>query len=555
MCQTTDEHEVENGRRDSDIRPKIRNDLPPRKKGYYMDEAISKTKFGFFNYVIIFLSGMILNAVMLETCGMAFVIPVSQCDLKLSTSEKGILGAVSFFGIICSSHLWGYLADTKGRRCVIQPTLFVAFLLSVAASFVQNFYLFATLRFLNGFFISGSSATIYAYLGEFHNNAQRGRAIMGSALIYGVSCLLLPLLAWFVINQDWQFYVPFIDITYKPWRFFLVVCSIPGFLSSLILLFLPESPKFVLGQGKQMEAHKILQKMNRWNNGKKNELELFEIYEETESIENRRRILENKNSRFPLLKSVWIQTAPLFKPPHLSSTLLICTIQFGIYATSNGFYMFFAEILNKMASNLDSFTEQRMAMCDIINMKPANMSAILLDEYDDGECITKLELATLEQGIVLEVLFAVGFMVIGLIINKVGKFPILFFILIVSGSSGIACMLTNIPVVQVYLLITLMCSGIAVNIVNSATVELYPTALRAMAICISLMFGRLGSVVGASISAMLLDKHCETAFYISGTSVLAVGVLTYFIPKIHEKVDSRKSIVQNEPRLSVISFR
>lgn len=94
---------------------------------------------------------MILNAVLMETCGIAFVIPVSQCDLKLSTSEKGILGAVSFFGIICSSHLWGFLADTKGRRCVIQPTLFVAFLLSIASSFVQNFYLFAALRFLNGF--------------------------------------------------------------------------------------------------------------------------------------------------------------------------------------------------------------------------------------------------------------------------------------------------------------------------------------------------------------------------------------------------------------------
>lgn len=94
---------------------------------------------------------MILNAVLMETCGMAFVIPVSQCDLKMSTSEKGILGAVSFFGIICSSHLWGFLADTKGRRYIIQPTLFVAFLLSIASSFVQNFYLFTALRFLNGF--------------------------------------------------------------------------------------------------------------------------------------------------------------------------------------------------------------------------------------------------------------------------------------------------------------------------------------------------------------------------------------------------------------------
>lgn len=110
-----------------------------------------KLDFGVFNYVVIVLSAMILNAVLLETCGISFVLPVSECDLKLSASERGILSAVSFFGIICSSHLWGFLADTKGRRKVIQPTLFIAFALSIASSFVQNFYLFATLRFLNGF--------------------------------------------------------------------------------------------------------------------------------------------------------------------------------------------------------------------------------------------------------------------------------------------------------------------------------------------------------------------------------------------------------------------
>lgn len=240
--------------------------------------------------------------------------------------------------------------------------------------------------------ISGSSATIYAYLGEFHNNSQRGRAIMGSALIYGISCLLLPLIAWFIINQDWEFYVPFIGLTYKPWRLFIVVCGIPGLLASILLIFLPESPKFVLGQGNKMEAYEILQKMNRWNNGKENQLELFEIYEETESVENRRRIADSKDSRFPLLKCVWVQTVPLFKPPHLATTLLICTIQFGIYATSNGFYMFFAEILNKMATNLDSFTEQRMDMCDIINMKPVNMSAIQLNDLDNGVSYDKTPL-------------------------------------------------------------------------------------------------------------------------------------------------------------------
>lgn len=82
---------------------------------------------------------------------MVYVLPVAGCDLDLSTGRKGVLAAVSYLGIICSSHLWGYLADTKGRRAVIHPTLLLAFILSLAASLVQNFYLFVVLRFFNGF--------------------------------------------------------------------------------------------------------------------------------------------------------------------------------------------------------------------------------------------------------------------------------------------------------------------------------------------------------------------------------------------------------------------
>lgn len=87
----------------------------------------------------------------MELCSLSYVFPVSQCDLHLTSREKGVLAAVPFVGTICSSHLWGFLADTKGRRRTIIPAFLMAFLTTVLSSFVENFYLFATLRFLNGF--------------------------------------------------------------------------------------------------------------------------------------------------------------------------------------------------------------------------------------------------------------------------------------------------------------------------------------------------------------------------------------------------------------------
>lgn len=91
-----------------------------------------------------------LFAVNIEVSGISFVLPVSQCDLNLTTQEKGILIASPLVGMIITSHFWGFMADTRGRRRVLVPALLMAFAITVCSSLTQNFYLFATLRFLNG---------------------------------------------------------------------------------------------------------------------------------------------------------------------------------------------------------------------------------------------------------------------------------------------------------------------------------------------------------------------------------------------------------------------
>lgn len=67
---------------------------------------------------------------------------------------------------------------------------------------------------------------------------------MGASIVYGILCMLMPLVAWGVINQEWQFDIPIVNITYKPWRLYLVVCSLPGLLVALILIILPGDADF-----------------------------------------------------------------------------------------------------------------------------------------------------------------------------------------------------------------------------------------------------------------------------------------------------------------------
>jgi MFS transporter, VNT family, synaptic vesicle glycoprotein 2 len=116
-----------------------------------LEDALIRTGFGKFSFVLITLTGSILGCVVLETVGINFVLPIAQCDLSLTTHDKSVLSAIGFVGMIVSSHLWGFLADTRGRKTVIVPTLLTAFVITIFSSFAKSFWVLVLLRFLNGF--------------------------------------------------------------------------------------------------------------------------------------------------------------------------------------------------------------------------------------------------------------------------------------------------------------------------------------------------------------------------------------------------------------------
>lgn len=115
------------------------------------EDAITKCGFGKFNFIFMTLAGGLMGAAFLELTSVNLVLPFAQCDLNLTTSHKGILSAIGYVGVIMSSHLWGFLADTKGRKATLAPSLLIAFAITVLSSLVSNFWLLVFLRFLNGF--------------------------------------------------------------------------------------------------------------------------------------------------------------------------------------------------------------------------------------------------------------------------------------------------------------------------------------------------------------------------------------------------------------------
>lgn len=89
--------------------------------------------------------------VIIETMCAMFVSPAAQCDLKLSLTDKGLLSSAGFLGVVASSYIWGYCADTRGRKNVILLSLTISAVISFIGSFITITWLYILLRFFNGF--------------------------------------------------------------------------------------------------------------------------------------------------------------------------------------------------------------------------------------------------------------------------------------------------------------------------------------------------------------------------------------------------------------------
>lgn len=293
-------------------------------------------------------------------------------------------------------------------------------------------------------------------------------------MIYGIFCLISPLNGFLLLrNESWNFYIPFLDLNFTAWRVFLIMCSVPSLVAAAAIAFLiPESPKFTFSQGNEAKTLNILRNIFRLNTGKSIlEYEVKKIEQDKEFAEG------NTAKSCGFFKFMWSQTAPLFKSPNLRNTATACFLQFGVCVACNGFYTFFPEIMNKVYLWLDDNSGVSATVCEVLSSfhVPSNSSMIIETTQN---CVTKLELNTFANLIMLTALYSGGWLLISFIINWTGKLAIMVTWMLVCGTSSILLIFVESPSAAIYLYLVLLVSGINMTIVNASTIELYPTSLR-----------------------------------------------------------------------------
>lgn len=105
---------------------------------------------GKIQYLAVLASFLCLMHYVLDVLGISLIIPVATCDLQLTTSKKGLLISFPFLGLTLTAHLWGFLADSIGRRKSIVLSLCATILFSLLSALAPHFWIMLLARFLSG---------------------------------------------------------------------------------------------------------------------------------------------------------------------------------------------------------------------------------------------------------------------------------------------------------------------------------------------------------------------------------------------------------------------
>lgn len=101
--------------------------------------------------------------------------------------------------------------------------------------------------------VSGIQSAALVYLGEFHGERTRARAVTIATMFMGLSLIYMSVMAMVVL--PWSFVMNvggFIE--FRSWRLYVQLTALVLLFAFVAAGFLPESPQYLLALGRQDEA-------------------------------------------------------------------------------------------------------------------------------------------------------------------------------------------------------------------------------------------------------------------------------------------------------------
>ncbi|KAG8264358.1 hypothetical protein J6590_014646 [Homalodisca vitripennis] len=324
------------------------------------EEAMEIAGFGKYSLFITFLSALTLFTSLLGSADVSFLMPAAECDLQLSSQDKGMLGSAFFMGMIAACHLSGFLSDTLGRRYVLVRGLSLNIFTYVLGAFSPNFLMLFILKVISGVLSCPTMIATIPFLGECVPSSKRAQSVLIATALSFTSLLFSSLVGWLTLTAVWEIDIWF--VIFKPWRLFYLICGLPGCVCAVLYYIISESPRFMINRGRTEETMMVLQKIYKFNTG--NSAKSYPVLFVTMDSEEVEPPVQGKGA-LGMLKHIYDQTSPLFKKPHVKNLILCVILMFVAFLSMNSILLWLPEVANRIAFSREQHEESQM-MCQMV---------------------------------------------------------------------------------------------------------------------------------------------------------------------------------------------
>ncbi|WP_232665646.1 MFS transporter [Pseudonocardia sp. TRM90224] len=180
---------------------------------------------------------------------LSVTLPLIGAGMGLSPLWAGLIGASSLIGIFLGSPIVGYLTDRFGRRTLFLVDIAAFVVLGVLQALVTEPWQLFVVRLLLGVAIGAEYAIGAAMLAEFAPSRGRGRRL-SKLLVYWYFGYLAAVVAAYAL----------MDLAGWSWRWVLLTGALPALVVLVLRYGLPESPRWLVQQGRAAEARAIIER-------------------------------------------------------------------------------------------------------------------------------------------------------------------------------------------------------------------------------------------------------------------------------------------------------
>ena len=255
-----------------------------------IQQAIDDSAFSRFHWVIIVLGFLVLAIDGFDTAAMGYIAPTLSADWGIKKQDLGPVLSAALLGLSFGALLAGPISDRMGRKRVLVFSCLFFGLASLGTAYAQTLNMLTFWRFLTGLGLGAAMPNAITLVSEFAPKRCRSMAIntmycgfpLGAAGGGVISSWLIP-------NYGWH-------------SVLLAGAIAPLVLTALLVLFLPESVKYLVHRGKGVAQIKRI--AQRFMSGSLEQVTQFYLDED--------RITVKKSS-----------VAQLFSMPWLPGTLML----------------------------------------------------------------------------------------------------------------------------------------------------------------------------------------------------------------------------------------